>query len=610
MLRDHWNAPPGAPAVAGGRRAARAVLISMLVGMLSLGAAWAGSGLVPVGDLVEDAAGTAGESSAKSRGGDASVEEQIRSFASHGSGFVAGAAKVSMEPRPEAYGGAWETDRTECATFEPAFDDIEQTATHVADYRVRWAENSNCIYMGGYGIGPMNPITSWSDPYGLWVRSVAMSDGHDTLVMTLIDAVYWEARYNSMCGEIEGGCGWFDLKEQLATELQIPQDGLMFASTHSHTAPDFIGGWGGVPQWYMQQMTDSIKASVRAAVANMQPAVLEMGETIVRERNGERRDFYRSAEDDTFSWFRLINAADQPTPCTTVTPTPDGNNGNGGGNGYGNVGKDPAPTPTCEGGSPGSAIATIGAYAAHPVTADEGAGIADADFPAVFAKEVEDSYGGVGAFYQTGLGNMSPRGGKVEMGEGLASYVPAIGSGRTVESPDLKVTERRWVQPVTNIPLGSLGVTGFFDRTFNQTPASIETGKGPWNRKCRSASPVSVETGITAVKLGPLWITGGPGELFSNLTNTLEERNPGGITLALGLVNDGLGYIVQAFETDHVGRQGTGFVGTAGQEDAMKEYTPSQTHEVGISEYEDAYSIDHCFGDMTLETTIEALGSL
>ena len=74
------------------------------------------------------------------------------------------------------------------------------------------------------------------------------------------------------------------------------------------------------------------------------------------------------------------------------------------------------------------------------------------------------------------------------------------------------------------------------------------------------------------------------------MTNTIEERNPGGVTLALGLVNDGLGYIIQSFETDHLGRQGTGFVGDP------------------IAEYEDAYSIDHCIGDATLEQTL-ALGS-
>ena len=598
MLRDNWNAPPGAPTVAGGRRAARAVLISMLVGMLSLGAAWAGSGLVPVGDLTEgvNEKPTGLTAAAGSKGGRASFDEKVRAFAAEGDSFLAGAAKVSMEPRPADYGGTWETDREACATLSPSEAGVQGTATHVADPRVKWSENPDCIYMGGYGIGPMNPITSWSDPYGLWVRSVAMSDGTDTFVMTLIDAVYWEARYNSMCGSIEGGCGWFDIKEQLAAELGVPADGLMFASTHSHTSPDFIGGWGGVPEWYMQQMTDSIKASVTAAVQNMRPAVLEAGETILRERNGERRDFYWSAEDDTFSWFRLIDASDQPAPetCTTPAPTDDpGNNGNGGGNGYGNEGKTPAPTPTptCEPSRPGTAIATVGAYAAHPVTADEGAGIADADFPAVFAKKVEDNFGGVGVFFQTGLGNMSPRGNKVEMGEGLASYVPPIGSGRLIQAPDVRVKETRWIQPVTNVPLGSLGVAGFFDRTMNQTPAQVSGGKSG-ERACRSASPISVETGVTAAKIGSLWVTGGPGELFSNITNTIEERNPNGVTLALGLVNDGLGYIIQEFETDHAGRQGTGFVGSP------------------LAEYEDAYSIDHCFGDMALMHTLQTLGSL
>ena len=39
-------------------------------------------------------------------------------------------------------------------------------------------------------------------------------------------------------------------------------------------------------------------------------------------------------------------------------------------------------------------------------------------------------------------------------------------------------------------------------------------------------------------------------------------------------------------------RQGTGFVGA------------------NTFEYEDAYSLDQCFGDMVLETTIQVLGKL
>jgi hypothetical protein len=444
--------------------------------------------------------------------------------------------------------------------------------------------------MGGYGIGPMKAIGSWDDEYGLWARSVAMQDaqGH-TLVMTLIDAVYWEAHYNSMCPK--DPCGFLDLADQLAAETGLPAESFVFFSTHSHTAMDFIGGWGAVPDWYMQQATDSLKASVVHALNSMQPAVLEAGETILRERNGERRDFYRSAEDDNLSWFRLLDADDQPgpQPCEphTPAPAPSPTKGPKGGSLAG-------PTPVCEPAALGRAIATVGAYAAHPVTEDESGGQGDADFPAVFAKRVEEAYGGTGMFLQTGLGNMSPRGNKIDMGNGLASAVPAIGAGGSqVTNPDVRVGRLHWDQPTTNVPLGSLGVAGFFDRRFNQTPAVVDEGKsGTQNKRCHSASAVSVNTSVAAAKIGNLWITGGPGEIFSGISNTIEERNPGGVTLALGLVNDGLGYIIQSYETDHLGRQGTGFVGDP------------------LAEYEDAYSIDHCIGDATLENTIELLGQI
>ena len=627
-MSDLWGRAPG-EGLQPSRSTLRKVVGSLLVGAMSLGVAWAGAGLVPVnGTEVIDGATQEVSTLPSKEGVVTEGDTQALSQLDLSSGqILAGASKVSLRPRPEDYqtdypGARWETNKAACATFEPAFDDIQQTATHVADFRVRWAENPDCLYMGGYGLGPMNPIVGWDDQYGLWSRSVAMSDGTDSVILTLIDAVYWEAYYNSMCPTPESTgvterCGFLQLAEDLAAETGLKPESFIFASTHSHTSMDFIGGWGGVPEWYMQQATDSLRASVRQALASMQPAVLETGETLARQYNGERRDFYRSAEDETLSWFRLVDADDQPTPevCTTPSPVPDepGNNGNGGGNGFGNEGKEepaPAPTPVCEPPAPGKAIATVGAFAAHPVTADESAGIADADFPAVFAKKVEENFGGVGMFLQAGLGNVSPRGNKVEMGTGLASLIPAIGAGTQVTNADVRVGRTYWDHPVTNVPLGSLGVAGFFDRKFNQTPAEVREGKsGAHNKKCTSASPVSVNTSVSAAKIGSLWITGGPGETFSNLSNTVKERNPNGVTMALGLVNDGLGYIVQSFETDHVGRQGVGFVGGTSTE--FHDDQPAETEqEVGFSEYEDAYSIDHCFGDAVLEKTIRLLGAI
>jgi hypothetical protein len=151
-----------------------------------------------------------------------------------------------------------------------------------------------------------------------------------------------------------------------------------------------------------------------------------------------------------------------------------------------------------------------------------------------------------------------------------------------------------WDQPVTNPGLTALGTPGFFDRPFAQNPAALNTGKNA-SRPCASASAVSVHTGITAAKVGNLTLTGAPGEIFSNIGNTLEERNTGGVTLPLAQVNDGLGYVIQNFESYADGRAGAGFVGGE---------TPV------TFEYEDAYALDQCFGDMVLETTIQVLGKL
>ena len=53
--------------------------------------------------------------------------------------------------------------------------------------------------------------------------------------------------------------------------------------------------------------------------------------------------------------------------------------------------------------------------------------------------------------------------------------------------------------------------------------------------------------------------TTGAGEEFSNLTNTIKEKNAGKVTFPLAQVNDALGYMPQSFEINPVGQQGLGF---------------------------------------------------
>lgn len=516
-------------------------LITMtLVGLLGVGLAWAGSGVVPVGvpqPSFTPGNGNGPPSEPPGQAKKSPEPEPTQAPPPVGNALV-GASAVSIVPQP-GDGEVWKKEGCRIVG-----SDAQQALQHVGDLRNTWPEDPNCIYMGGYGIGPANPMVS-VDASGLWVRSVAVGDGTNTVVMSVIDATSYFGRYNRMCGELS--CGAFDIAEEMGAELGIPSSNFMIASTHSHTAPDLIGGWGGVPRWYMDQVAAAIRESISTAVEEMRPAALEMGESIVRARNGERRDYYRSAEDPFLGWFRAVD------PGT------------------------------------GRAIATVGTYAAHPVTADARSGVGDADFPMVFNSVVEERFGGVGLYFATGLGNMSPRGDKNVMGRGLAAAVPEIGAGRPVAAGAVGVTsaQRFWDQPVTNPVLTGLALPGFFDRTFQPMPAALATGKSA-QRPCTSASPVSVRTAVSAFKIGDLWVAGAPGETFSNLAMSLKERNPSGIVLPLSQVNDGLGYLIQDFESDAAGRQGLGFAGAA--------------------EYEDAYSLDGCFGDKVLETTISLFG--
>ncbi len=527
------------------RRPVRTLFVSLLTGVLTVSVAWAGVGLAPVSGTADNLgieapllAGEAGSESAAA----ALVPGQ----------FVVGAAKVSIEPKPAAYGGTWAKEG--CATMG---DDAPEAFGHLGDLRLTWPENPSCLYQGGFGIGPMNPITAWDQQYGLWVRTLFISDGRDSFVLSILDGTSYFGKYGKLCD----GCGAFDLAEELGAEHGFNPAGFMLASTHSHAAPDFIGGWGGVPSWYMEQVADAIRTSVGNAIANRVPASVEAGDVLARQFNGERRDLYWSAEENTFSWARFTNSAT------------------------------------------GATIGTLGAYAAHPTSVGNNGGTAHADFPAVFEKRVEDRFGGVGLFFQTGLGNMSNSGGTQGVGNGLANLIPQPGGGQAVTGTDVVVRQTFWTQPITNIPLGTLGAVGFFDRPF--TPLGLVGAGKSELRWCRSASPLGVSTAVSAARVGNLIFTGAPGETFSNLSNTIEEETPF-IAFPLAQVNDGLGYIMQSFETDHVGRQGVGFVGSVPSEvtDGVGQ------DELVLSEYEDAYGLDACFGDAVLMHTLRLVNDV
>ncbi len=529
----------------------RIAAAGVIAGVTLISSAWAGIAIGPIG-------GDPKPPVPATTASDTAAGAQTLTSPNHGTTQVAptgtrvGAAKVSMYPRPNDYGGTWEHDPAKCRKMDQTV--LEQIATntneevdHLADAGSPWPENPNCIYMGGFGIGPANPAVDFETDPGLWVRSVAIGDGVDTLVLTVIDAEGYLWDYNSKCAR----CGSKQLGEDLGTELHIDPKNFVMAATHSHAGPDLIGGWGFVPDWYMTQVTEAIQTSVRDAVKNMAPAKIEVGEVEARDENSERRDTYRSAEEQQITWLRATD--------------PKGKN----------------------------VIATVGAYAAHPTTKGTNNGTASSDWVGVFEKGLETRFGGIGLHFMTGLGNMSTSGG-TQMGAKLANLVPDRGQGTLLTDTNIRVQREVWNQPATNVPLTALGLPGFFDRKFLTTPSTIRTGKTPDTAPCVSASAFTVELPATAVRIGNQFaLTAAPGEVFANATNTIKEKS-GVITMPLAQANDALGYMPQSFEINPVGQQGLGF------------YAGGYL----IVNYEDSYAIDRCTGDKVLESSIAMLNAL
>lgn len=530
-------------------RLLRPAAAALVVGATVVSAAWAGVGLSPIGR-----SGSSDPPATASRRAAPNVPvltpTQRAALLTAPDGARVGAAKASMYPRPGDYGGVWERDPAKCKTLDPAVvgqlqSNPNGTVDHLAAAGTPWPENPNCIYQGGFSLGPVNPVTEFETDPGLWVRTVAVGDGNDTLILTVIDAEGYLWDYASKCT-----CGAKQIAEELATELNVPESSFVIAATHSHAAPDLIGGWGFVPGWYMEQISDSIKQTIREAVAGMQPAVLEVGEEDARSFNNERRGTYRSAEEQQLTWLRATNADNQ-------------------------------------------VIATLGAYAAHPTTTGTNSAIAGSDWVGRFEARLEQRFGGIGLHFMTGLGNITASGGTA-IGAKLADLLPATGGGTVLTNTDLRMAQRRWSQPTTNVPLDALGVPGFFDRKFVATPSTVSVGKSA-AAPCVSASAATVELPATAARIGDMFaLTAAPGEVFSNLTNTLKDRSGAKVTMPLAQANDALGYMPQSFEMSPIGQQGLGFVAGG----------------VLIVNYEDSYSVDRCVGDMVLETSISMLNAI
>ena len=493
-------------------------------------------------------------------------------------GFLVGADKTSLAPQPERYQpngdrrteesqtpAVWEKDPVACNAI-PTDDDGNPTMPDPAyldkphhftwpDSQLGWPDhNPNCIYLGGYGLGPLRGAQG-VDEAGVWVRSVAISNGARTVVFQVFDTVGFFHRYrNDVCDR----CGLLDIREAIAAREGLGSSKYVtIASTHTHGGADTYGGWGGVPKWYWHQMRDAAIDSAHEAIAALEPARISVGQVQAPQFNNERRDNYYSTPDFGAVWMSAESVEGDP-------------------------------------------LATLLNYAAHPVETDWDNKNLHADWPGRFNAGLEEEMpGSVAMTIEGGLGNVSPNGGLENMGPVFARFIKhdIDSGGDELTSNYIEAQAKVISHPITNGPEFALGAIGAFDREFIPgTQGADGPGTYGWSKQgnpargCNTAGPIQIRTPVAGYRIGELNVFTGPGELFSNMTEVVKSNARTGLqTMVFGNANDSLGYIIQSFEYDRLGGVAT---------------------DNTVGEYEETFALDPCFGDHVLDEILKINASL
>lgn len=491
-----------------------------------------------------------------------------------GGDFLVGADATNLNPTPTLFGGeTWQTEG--CTTLSEDPDETQLDRTHLlpGDGHGHPLASKDCIYLGGFGVpAPVRPAVEYDDG-GVWVRSLAISNGETTVVMQILDTVGWFYKY---APQICDGCGIKDMRAKIAEDTEIPAINISIGATHSHAGPDGYGGWGGLPTWYWNQIRDSVIASAKAALLNMEAATITVGEAVLRDFNNERRDHYYSTTDYQATWLQARATGS------------------------------------------GAILATLTNYAGHPTIVS--GPVLHADWPGAASRRLEEIYGGVGLLFEGGLGNVSIRGRGGETQDERAENTGAafadaiagdIGIGGTILSTnEVAASVSEFAHPVTNPILTAGGLVSLFARDFLPGGGGALPGTYHWAkpdppnpsapkhdqlgylRGCDTASAVGVITVAGGYRIGSALILFAPGEIFSNIAEVAKSKTSGStITFVFGQTNDSLGYIIQSFEFDVLSNLVTEY-GTM------------------TAEYEEFFAIDRCFGDHVTQQLLDEAGTL
>lgn len=329
------------------------------------------------------------------------------------------------------------------------------------------------VYLGGYGIGPVRKCTGIASR--LFVRAAAISLGERTVAIAGIDTHGLLRAYRRAPGHRE------IVDRAIAEKPQL--NGILAASTHSHSGPDSTGVWGGLPLCEYERIAEGAVSAIAAAVDALAPATISIGRV-------QGQDLLR-------------NQCDYP-PHDAV---------------------DGALTVISATGNSGEALGRIVHFSAHATVAS-GREISS-DWYGEIALQLDDCLGASTVVLPGAIGRTQP----AIRGDGSHGAVVAYGS-RVFEKA-MAAIESSSPLPIDQIAIATETVAlQIRNPLLRSISHLIDRGK-----------PVS-ETATSAIRIGSVMIAGFPGEVYPNIGDALREKTPDSTVLPVSLAGDQIGYLI------------------------------------------------------------------
>ncbi|HEV2891919.1 MAG TPA: hypothetical protein VGX28_16215 [Frankiaceae bacterium] len=360
-------------------------------------------------------------------------------------------------------------------------------------------------------------------------RAVVFDDGRNAIAIATLETQGYFAAYR------DGLKGLQDMAAAAAAP-GLPADHILIAADHTHSGPDTLGAWGGMPKEYFDFVYERTVAAIRDAYAQRRFANVVAGHSSAYDLI-----YNQACPEALYQGDDGLPEEGHGIPCP-VMGSMQGSQGTDGKDGLMRVVQ--ARTPG------GATIVTYMAYAAH-ATAGGGDGV-HGDWPQYVGDAMAARYGGVGMAMQGAVGRTQPcrphcaftspsnpsfglSGRKAQITANYLRHVGlAVAAATPVRGPVAAVQGR--IREVITSP----AVTGLF----------LAGGKAFGARLLRSTEPPwmnanTVSTVVAALRVGDVLFAGMPGEGYPEIAFGVRDGVSGPReVVALGLANDQLGYLI------------------------------------------------------------------